>query len=212
MKFLTFLTFVGLTSSSLSLHGQMPKTAGQPNSIDALRYTVSNHESEIRRIEAKFENLESIIDNLRSQLKNASVETKESSKNSSLNVEGRFSRFDQIIAALSEDLKQQRAYGNELSTLFNQYRQSLMDIEQAMEVQNRNILQLQSSLHSLLQAFQAKTESPVAMATYEVKSGDSLEKIASANKTSVKAIKESNGLKSDKIVIGQKLKIDILQQ
>ncbi|MGQ9661098.1 MAG: LysM peptidoglycan-binding domain-containing protein [Kiritimatiellia bacterium] len=42
---------------------------------------------------------------------------------------------------------------------------------------------------------------------YVVKAGDSLWKIAAAFKTSVKALKEANGLQSDKLQIGQKLKI-----
>lgn len=41
----------------------------------------------------------------------------------------------------------------------------------------------------------------------KVKSGDSLDKIARANKTSVKAIKRANNLQNDKLKIGQVLKI-----
>lgn len=42
---------------------------------------------------------------------------------------------------------------------------------------------------------------------YKVKEGDSLEKIARAHQTTIKAIKELNGLTSDKIVVGKTLKI-----
>lgn len=42
---------------------------------------------------------------------------------------------------------------------------------------------------------------------YEVKGGDSLSKIASRNGTTVAALKEANGLKSDRINVGQKLKL-----
>lgn len=41
----------------------------------------------------------------------------------------------------------------------------------------------------------------------KVKKGDSLDKIAKANKTTVKAIREANQLKNDKLQIGQTLKI-----
>lgn len=43
--------------------------------------------------------------------------------------------------------------------------------------------------------------------SYKVKKGDSLEKIARANKTTVKALQSANGLKGTKIIIGQTLKI-----
>ncbi len=44
-------------------------------------------------------------------------------------------------------------------------------------------------------------------AIYMVKSGDSLTRIAKAHGTTVKALKAANGLKSDRIVVGKKLKI-----
>jgi LysM repeat protein len=42
---------------------------------------------------------------------------------------------------------------------------------------------------------------------YSVKSGDTLTKIATAHHTTVKAIRSANNLTTDKIVVGQKLKI-----
>jgi LysM repeat protein len=51
------------------------------------------------------------------------------------------------------------------------------------------------------------TTAPVSGSTgdYVVKSGDSLSLIAQRNGTTVKALKETNNLKNDKIVVGQKL-------
>ena len=47
----------------------------------------------------------------------------------------------------------------------------------------------------------------LATATYTVKSGDTLTKIAKRNGTTVKAIEAANGLSTTKIKVGQKLKI-----
>jgi len=53
------------------------------------------------------------------------------------------------------------------------------------------------------------SEAPTAEGgdTYTVKSGDSLTKIAHANGTTVKALRAANDLKTDKIKVGQKLKL-----
>jgi LysM repeat protein len=51
------------------------------------------------------------------------------------------------------------------------------------------------------------TASATSEQVYSVKSGDSLTKIATHFGTTVKAIRSLNGLKTDKIVVGQKLKI-----
>lgn len=48
---------------------------------------------------------------------------------------------------------------------------------------------------------------PDELGTYTVKSGDTLGKVAKANKTTVKAIRDLNKLKTDKITVGQKLKL-----
>jgi LysM repeat protein len=55
----------------------------------------------------------------------------------------------------------------------------------------------------------ALTESPSASGeqTYTVKSGDNLTKIATQHGISVKALRAANGLKTDSIKVGQKLKI-----
>jgi LysM repeat protein len=53
----------------------------------------------------------------------------------------------------------------------------------------------------------ASTMSADASATYTVKSGDSLMKIAKAHGTTVKAIQSANNLSTTKIHVGQKLKL-----
>lgn len=53
---------------------------------------------------------------------------------------------------------------------------------------------------------EAAVAQPVATA-YTVKRGDTLARIARAHRTTVKAIQTANGLASDRIVIGEKLKL-----
>ena len=48
---------------------------------------------------------------------------------------------------------------------------------------------------------------PAASKTYTVKAGDTLTKVAKANGVKVKALRDSNKLKTDQIHVGQKLKI-----
>jgi LysM repeat protein len=43
--------------------------------------------------------------------------------------------------------------------------------------------------------------------TYEVKRGDTLTRIAKTHGTTVKALREANGMKTDRILVGQKLKV-----
>lgn len=53
----------------------------------------------------------------------------------------------------------------------------------------------------------AKSKAKAASTTYKVRKGDSLDKIARRHGTTVKKLKAANGLKSDRLQPGQKLKI-----
>jgi LysM repeat protein len=55
----------------------------------------------------------------------------------------------------------------------------------------------------------ANAERPIegAEQTYTVKAGDTLTKIAKIHKTTIEALKEANNLKTDRLKVGQKLKI-----
>lgn len=48
---------------------------------------------------------------------------------------------------------------------------------------------------------------PVAAKSYTVKAGDTLTKVAKVNGVKVKALRDANKLKSDRLIVGQKLKI-----
>jgi peptidoglycan endopeptidase LytE len=76
-----------------------------------------------------------------------------------------------------------------------------------VQTQDKQIASLQSAMKSLVALLQAEESSAATETTYQVKSGDSLEKIAAQNGTSVKVLKELNALPSDRIKIGQKLKL-----
>ena len=58
-----------------------------------------------------------------------------------------------------------------------------------------------------LMAGTAPVSTPIAGSAYEVKSGDSLWKIAKANNTTVTAIKQANSLTKESLQVGQKLTI-----
>ena len=69
-------------------------------------------------------------------------------------------------------------------------------------------------MRALTDALQVKDSIPAKFgdvadsgSSYRVKNGDSLEKIARTHQTTVQAIKDLNGLTSDKIVVGKLLKI-----
>lgn len=187
--------------------------------VDRLRHEVGNHETEIRMYDEKLNNLESIIESVRDQLNDTAKVHKEQLKGSSTSLEERIAALDAATAGLMADLRQFKTFATESNTVLGQYKQRISDLERVVEQQNQNIDHLQAAMRAMMDALQVK-DAPSFKAVpelgsadagpttlYRIKAGDSLEKIARANKTTVQAIKQLNGMTNDKIVVGKQIKI-----
>jgi LysM repeat protein len=186
------------------------------DTLDDIKHEVSNHESEIRMFEEKLNNQELTIDGLRQQINDTHQANKELLKGTSQTTEEKISNLESTTKSLVSDLRQFKSHANETTTALAQYKQKLSELEKIIEVQNQSLDNMQAALRSLVDAMQVQggassaSVDKVALSDsklYRVKNGDSLEKIARANQTTVKAIKELNGLANDRIIVGQRLQL-----
>lgn len=186
------------------------------DTISNLRYQVNNHEQEIREFDEKLKNVDSIIESVRDQLSDASKAHKEQLKGSTQTIDGKITALEALNKNLVADLKQFKTYTTDSAAALAQYKQKMIDLEKIIDQQNQNIEHLQAAMRSLMEALQGKdsaikapTDATEAACgnTYRIKAGDSLDKIARAHGTTVQAIKDLNGLTTDKIVVGKALLI-----
>lgn len=102
------------------------------------------------------------------------------------------------------ELQTLSSHANETTAALSQYRARIGELEKDIYSQNRKfdeVAKLKRHIETLAKGIHGKFK------FYKVKAGDSLEKIARINQTSVEKIKELNELNQDLIVIGQELKI-----
>lgn len=165
-----------------------------------LRNEVDNHEAEIRMFEERLNTQENIMDSIRQQFLDANVAQKEFVKGSSATLESRMSGLEARLGGAAEDMRKLQSHANESALALQQYKSKIADLEAHIE-------QLQKAINTLVDALQIEGVKSDSLTVYEVKSGDSLEKIAKRHKTSVSKLKEANQLKNDRIFIGQTLKI-----
>lgn len=188
------------------------------DSIENVRHGVNNHEMEIRVIDEKMKSFDLIIDSVRDQLSDSTKMHKEQLKGSAAGLESRINFLEDTSKGLLTDLRLFQVHSNETIAALTQYRQKIGDLEKVIDQQNQNIDHLQAAMRSLMEALQGKpspdasTPSSIASVTrspsptdrsYKIKAGDSLEKIARAHQTTIQAIKEANGLTTDRIVVGR---------
>ncbi len=233
MQYLIKLLAIGqaallISLSPGSLFAAMPKQGYYPpeqqnttalkemrDSLETMKHTIRNQETEIRTFEERLESLDSIIDSLRDQLSDTSKSHKEQLKGNTTSLESKLTGVETSIKGILADLKQFQAYSTEASATLLVYQKKITDMEKAIALQNQNMDDMQAAIKSMADLLQIKsggttktvTSSDGGYQTYTIRDGDSLDKIARANLTTIKVIKELNGLTSDRIVVGKQLKL-----
>ncbi len=190
--------------------------------LQDLKHEVRNHEVEIRTFEDRLHNQEAAYDQLRQQAQTEMNSQKDYTRAISVNLEGklnsseeRISTIDRATKGIITDIRQIQTQFNETILSLNQIKERLTQLEKYLEMQTKHMTSLESALHSMVDLIDSKDvptqevckEMEEGVSTYKVQSGDTLKKIAIAHKISVQKIKDTNQLASDRINIGQILKI-----
>ncbi len=184
--------------------------------VSDIKNEVRNHEVEIRTFEEKLQNQESSLEVIRQQLADELQQGRDHIRSTSMSLEGKIHPIDNSLRGVISDLKQLQNQANDSVGVLNQYKLKMSEFEQIVTAQNDHIKHLEAALKSLMEILQVKESSNKEIGairsgalagTYKVQPGDSLEKIAKINRISVKGLKEANNLASDRINVGQTLKI-----
>lgn len=182
------------------------------DTLDDLRREVYNHESEIRTFENRVATQEESLGKFREEFKESTKGQKEILKTHQGCFESRLNALEGGQKALISDLKQIRNHSMESQELFKVFKDKMISLEKNVDVLTKNLEILQSATHSLVDALKPSQGAGLALeagrsSIYKVKAGDSLEKIARQNRTTIKVIKELNHLTKDTITVGQNLKL-----
>lgn len=185
------------------------------DSLEGLKHEVKNHEAEIRMFDEKLANVDPIVEGVRDQFGDLSKSLKDQLRSSTAANEEKITSLDTTTKGLTADVRQFKTHANDVTTALAQYKQKIAELEKALELQNQNIEHLQTAMKSLMDALQVKestsskniSDNTLPGNSYRVKSGDSLEKIARNNNTTIQAIKDLNGMTTDRIVVGKVIKL-----
>lgn len=121
-------------------------------------------------------------------------------------LEKRILGLEQVLDAMSQDLQLMQTVSTETSQALSRIRQdTITHLEKRVE----DLSRVRSDVQQLVQAIEGggNTAAADTAQVIQVKSGDTLERIARRHGTSVEAVRRLNALKSDLIQVGQKLRI-----
>lgn len=164
-----------------------------------VQHEVENHEIELRIVGERLNTQENILDSLREQLLDANLANQELVKGSCASLENRIGGMEAAVTGLVSDYRKLQSHANDSAKILGQYKQKIASLEKTIDA-------LQQALNTVLDIVAMDAEKGES---YEVKAGDSLEKIARRHGTTVHTLKELNGLEGDRIFVGQKLNLPI---
>lgn len=180
------------------------------DSIDSMRHEVDNHETEMRMFGENINNQETTITSLRQLVQESNQANKDQIKGSANALEMKIAHLESVNKSLIADMSQLKNHANSFSDSLTLYEQKMRELEKKVAVQNQNIDNMQEAIRSLVDAMQFKdTKNFIApegsSKTYRIKAGDSLEKIARNNNTTVKALKEINHLTNENRIVADQI-------
>jgi LysM repeat protein len=178
---------------------------------NALSHRIQACETEVEMMKNSISTQEQAREALEKEVSSLLRATRESITDSNEGAAQRQKSFDKTLEKLTQDFKQLKTHSNELSQTINDLSKTVQSIKENERQQGQAIKELEQAMRALTMALggksPSKTSSDGKTATYTVKSGDSLERIARAHGMSLSEIKELNGLKGATIHPGQELTV-----
>lgn len=170
-----------------------------------LRRELHTSKAEFQILESRIQDQESIVSALRREIADAGNEGGSLAFQRLEALEDKLAALETRQGALLSDLQKVAEHSDNTSQSLSQVHSQMQEVERNLTHRNQkleeNIGHLKRSVSEFIGALAPSTK------TYTVQAGDSLEKIARRHGTSIQGIKDANGLTSDLIRVGQKLKI-----
>jgi chromosome segregation ATPase len=172
--------------------------------LDDLRHDVHCFQTEIQILDGRIKHYENAMTTLKQhdlEKQHAKIEQLIQQMQS---LEKKWISLEKTQTAGNKELEDLLSHANETTAALVQFKERIQELEQEILSQNRRfeeLAKLKGNLESLAKGFRGETVS------HKVRSGETLEKIAKAHKTTVEKIKKLNDLNQDLIVVGQELKI-----
>lgn len=208
MKKLLFLPLILLTgcaslSSSKGEKHQMELSLHKVRTeVEEIKHDLNTYEIEHHVLEGKLIDQEQTISLLKGQIAELKSGKLESFMQEVQTLEKKLHQISKKQDKIVSDIRQLSSHANDTTTALSQYKEKIAHFEKAISTQNQQLKEL-----AKLKDGVAKLTKLERQNVYSVKSGDSLEKIARENGTTVEELKKLNQMTTDLIVVDQLLNL-----
>lgn len=179
-----------------------------PSTLDAMRYTLRSQQSDLKMAQERLADYEEQIDLLRSDLTSVLAERQQEASRVEQRLGFRLQESENRIQDLSNENETQRQDLNLLVDHLKELHTLVESLQSNLQQQTKKNQILEKTLSTLIQTLSPSTTIALADGVeHKVQPGETLEKIARKYGTSIRQLKEQNQLETDRIRVGQKLKL-----
>ena len=194
-----FLTACGSMNSSKGEKHQMELSLHRVRTeVEDIKHELNTYEIEHHVIEGKLIDQEQVITSLREQVVELKSEKLDSFVQKLQNLDKRLRQVLKKQEKIVADIRQLSSHANDTTTALAQYKEKISQFEKAIQeqtIQLQDLVKIKEEITKFAEVENSKA--------YKVKVGDSLEKIARDNDTTVDELKRLNQMTTDLIVIDQ---------
>ena len=166
--------------------------------VEDIKHDLNTYEIEHHVIEGKLIDQEQTIATLRQQVAELKSGKLDSFVEELQNLEKKLHQVSKKQDKIVADIRQLTTHANDTTTALTQYKDKLSQFEQTIHGQNAQLHEIQKIKEGISKLAEEEK-------TYVVQPGDSLDKIAKENNTSVEKLKQLNNITTDLIVVDQLL-------
>jgi LysM repeat protein len=194
--------FIAIFYSASLLEGRPPSGIYNNAELDEFRIELDDLKHGLNAIQVEV----NLLDERSKKPDRSLVQSKDSPLFSSqvVALEKKISQLEKTLEKAANDLRSLNTTTSQALSKIQELENNFISHEKRLD----DVVKLKGTLASISQAIsQRSAEAPSSNKTYRVKAGDSLEKISRNTHISVETLKKINHLASDKIVVGQELRL-----
>jgi hypothetical protein len=214
MKKVIALVLLVLSASSCSPIKSSPYGGGMQleltlhevkTNLEDLRHEMNSSKAEMMIFDARIKHYEGILAQIKSIDLQEEKRKLDKVSHSLANLEKIAFATEKAKTSEFEEIKHLSHHAKEMTIALSQCKSRIEELEKELiagQKKFEEVARLKGNIDSLVKTFRGAD-----FKSYKVKNGDSLEKIAKSNRTTVEKIKKLNQMDQDLIVVGQELQI-----
>lgn len=208
LSYALLIPFLCTPLSGFTAQSREPSPRGSvPSPIETLSYTLRSQQSELRMVKEGLRNFDEQMDLVREDIKSAISQQEDQTSHALQSQAMRLQDYEQRLESLNSDNNSLR---RDLSALVDHVKElhALVEsLQSSLQNQVKKNQVLEKTLSTLISSLSNSSSGLSEGLEHKVQAGETLEKIARKYGTTIRLLKEQNQLDTDRIRVGQTLKL-----